>query len=92
MKIIDKKEIPKFKNSFTPLSKTSAGLKKRLRLLQLARRLGNAFKCKVKITFCAAHNMYEVNTTVWHVSENYVSFKGGIVMPVACIDRIKLFG
>ncbi len=91
MKVIDKKDIPKFKNSFTALVKTDAGLKKRLRLLHLARRLGNAFKCKVKIRFCAAHNMYEVNTTVWHVSENYVSFKGGVVIPVACIDKIKLF-
>ena len=91
MKVIDKKDIPKFKNSFTVLVKTDAGLKKRLRLLHLARRLGNTFKCKVKIRFCAAHNMYEVNTTVWHVSENYVSFKGGVVIPVACIDKIKLF-
>jgi hypothetical protein len=92
MTVIEKEEIPKFRNSFTALAKTSAGERKRLRLLQLANQLGNAFKRKVRITFCAAQDMYEVHTTVWHVSENYVSFKGGVIVPVACIDRIKLFG
>lgn len=91
MKVIEKENIPKLKNTFTTLIKTSAGIKKRLRLLQLARRLGNTFKGKVRITFCARHTMYEVRTTVWNVTDKFVSFKGGVIIPVDSIDRIHLF-
>lgn len=58
--------------------------------LQRAERLGNAFKGKVRIIFRTHDNETKiVDTTVWAATEEYVSVKGGMSIPVKAILGIE---
>lgn len=58
--------------------------------LQRAERLGNSFKGKVKIFFRTSENETKVvDTTVWAATDEYVSLKGGMSIPVWAILGIE---
>jgi hypothetical protein len=58
--------------------------------LQRAEKLGNSFKGKVKIFFRTHDNETKVvNTTVWAATDDYVSIKGGMSIPVKAILGIE---
>ena len=51
--------------------------------------LGNLLQTKVKITFEAAdEQVYLVDTTVWAVSDGFISLKGGIYLPIHSILHV----
>jgi hypothetical protein len=52
--------------------------------------LGNTNKHKVTLLFEADGDMYEVETTLWSVTDTHVGLKGGLVLPVACIHHVEL--
>ena len=57
--------------------------------LARAERLGNAFHGKVKIAFhTVTSGIREVSTTVWSTSDDFVSLKGGVMVPVRAISSI----
>ncbi len=65
--------------------------KQRKRDLNLAVQLGNIFKQKVRIFFSDDQSAKCVETTVWMVSENYISLKNGTIIPVQRIKSVSLF-
>lgn len=61
----------------------------RQRDLQKAMVLGNSFKQKVILLFKDYNSNKHLMTTVWHSSSEYISLKGGIVLPVKSIYKIE---
>lgn len=58
--------------------------------LQRAEKLGNSFKGKVKIIFRTHDNETKVvDTTIWSATDDYVSVKGGMTIPVRAILGIE---
>jgi hypothetical protein len=58
--------------------------------LQRAEKLGNGFMGKVKIIFRTSENETKiVDTTVWSATDDYVSLKGGMTIPVRAILGIE---
>lgn len=57
--------------------------------LDKACRLGNEYKGKVKIVFQSEAGIMEVHTTIWNVSTDTISLKGGIFIPISCIYSIE---
>jgi len=53
--------------------------------------LGNTFKRKVKILFNTAKNKFFIHTTVWYVGKDFVTLKGGRVVPISSIYKIHLY-
>ena len=64
-------------------------LRRRLNL-QKAAWLGNTHKHKVTLSFRADQSLYAVQTTVWSVTDTHVGLKGGVVVPIANIERVDL--
>ena len=58
--------------------------------LENATRLGNIEHYKVKIIFGADEGLMMVNTTVWAITNNHVSLKGGITIPINRIYEINI--
>lgn len=59
--------------------------------LQRALSLGNLFRHKVTITYQLYDGISQrVATTVWAVTERYVTLKGGRVIPVHAITKVEL--
>jgi hypothetical protein len=50
--------------------------------LQYSCRLGNEFKGKTVITFETTSGPKSVETTVWSVTDNHVTLKGGLSIPL----------
>ncbi len=61
----------------------------RQRTLEEACRLGNEYKGKVRIVFASQDGIREVHTTIWNVSDEFVSLKSGIFIPIHCIISIS---
>ncbi len=58
--------------------------------LQRAEKLGNSFKGKVKIIFRTHDNETKmVDTTIWSATDDYVSVKGGMTIPVRAILGVE---
>jgi hypothetical protein len=58
--------------------------------LEKALILGNGYQGKVKITLVTADNqVLAVQTTIWSVSDNHVTLKGGTNIPVSSIYSIE---
>lgn len=53
--------------------------------LNYAVRLGNEFKSKTTVTFNTAEGPQSVETTVWSLTENHISLKGGVLIPLNSI-------
>ncbi len=66
-------------------------VEKRKYNLQKAVTLGNLYRHKVSITyFLQAREARRVVTTVWAVTEKYVTLKGGRNIPIRAISDIEL--
>lgn len=53
--------------------------------LEYAVRLGNEFKSKTTVTFNTTDGPRSIQTTLWSISENYISIKGGVLIPLHSI-------
>ncbi len=86
--------IPKeFLNSYTFLKedvlKTEESKIIRASKLEKALKLGNVYHRKVRILFRTMDSLSKmVETTVWFVSGEYVSLKGGVFLPVRAIEDV----
>lgn len=65
--------------------------KQRTRKLKRAEQLGNAYKSKAKILFKSLEGIFKVETTVWATTEQYVSLKGGVLIPIHCIKGVDFY-
>ena len=61
----------------------------RVQALSEACRLGNEFKGKVRIVFMTEQGIREVQTTIWNVSEDAVSLKAGVFIPMHAILYVE---
>ncbi len=59
--------------------------------LERAMIIGNSQQGKVKIVFESDHGKVAVETTVWAATDNYVSLKGGISIPMSSIHEVVLY-
>lgn len=50
--------------------------------------LGNAFHTKVKIVFEDVENMYQVETTIWGLGQDFVLLKQGVFIPRQRIHKV----
>lgn len=72
--------------SFLPAAEDNS--KKWRTELDYAVRLGNAYKGKTSVTFVSTEGIFEVQTTIWAVTENELSLKGGVHIPLKSITDI----
>lgn len=87
---IEKESISSLNFSKADVIPDPEGQKKRMSDLYRSQTLGNLLHTKVKITFEAAdQQIYVVDTTVWAVGNSFVSFKGGIFLPIHCILQVE---
>lgn len=56
--------------------------------LEYAVRLGNEHKGKTAVTFISKEGLFQVETTIWSVTEHELSLKGGIHIPLKSITDI----
>ena len=59
--------------------------------LYTAMLLGNSFKRKVKILFNTVSQKFFVDTTVWSVGKEFVTLKGGRIVPIRSIYKVQLY-
>jgi hypothetical protein len=50
--------------------------------------IGNTYHTKVQIVFEAADGIYQVETTVWATTDEYVLLKGAVYLPIQCIHDV----
>jgi hypothetical protein len=90
VKMIAKEDIPNVKFvSYEVLDKADDKLARREQI-EKAMLLGNASKGKSKIFFMSEDGLLEVETTVWAASDDVVTLKGGVMIPVHCIEKVDL--
>ena len=59
--------------------------------LEKALTLGNGHHGKVGIVFeTETGDAFEVDTTVWALTDSHISLKGGVVIPIAAIKDVLL--
>lgn len=63
-------------------------IKKRLRDLEDALKLGNLEKLKIKIIFEDTTGIKQVETTVWGVTSERIILKQGIVIPIKRVHEV----
>lgn len=88
VKMIAKEEIPNVKFVSYEVLNTKDEIAKRRGRIEEAMVLGNGSKGKSKIFFMAEEGMLEVETTVWSASDEVVTLKGGVMIPVHCIQKV----
>lgn len=89
LEIIDKEQIPNFKFSTKEVLSAPEAQLKRMADLHRAQSLGNLLQSKVKLVFETANgSIFQVETTVWAVGNEFVSLKGGTVIPIRAISKV----
>jgi hypothetical protein len=88
--IIPKEQLTQFRFSSSEVLRGDWEKVYRLFSLRRAERLGNNFKGKVRITFRTFSNeIKSVDATVWSTTDEYVSVKGGMSIPVRAIMSVE---
>lgn len=82
--VIEKEEISSYRIIPAFVDKTAFWLEQ----LNYGVRLGNEFKGKTSITFETTIGPRTIETTVWSVTEKYLSIKGGEAIPLNSIIDI----
>lgn len=90
VKLIEKEEIPKVKFVSYEVLNDKAEKEERRQQIEKAMLLGNSSKGKSKIFFMSEDGLLEVETTVWAASDDVVTLKGGVMIPVHCIEKVDL--
>jgi hypothetical protein len=90
IELIAKEQVPQFKFLSGDVLHTETDKKERFRLLEQAMILGNSYRGKVRIVFETTDGTKSVETTIWHASEDLISLKGGINIPIHSIYEVKL--
>lgn len=85
---IEKEEIKELSFFEHEVLDNKDAIRTRQSLLQRAQRLGNEFKGKVVIQFVATDGPHEVHTTIWDVTSDYITLKGGVAIPIRSISTV----
>lgn len=88
--IIEKEKLPTIRFSKEEVIPEKAAQINRSINLFRAMLLGNIEHCKVNIIFKDQDDiLHKVETTIWSVSEDYISLKGGKNIPIKAITAIE---
>lgn len=87
---IEKETIPELKFPKEEVLSDSAAREERRKKLEQCMLLGNNSKVKVKIYFEDNTGLKEVETTVWTVSEEYISLKQNVMIPIKRIHAVNI--
>lgn len=90
VKMIEKEDIPNVKFVSYEVLNSKEEKEKRRELIENAMLLGNNSKGKSKIFFMSEGGLLEVETTVWAATDDVITLKGGVMIPVHCIEKIEL--
>jgi len=89
LEIIDKEQISNFQFSKKEVLLTLDDQGRRFADLKRAQTLGNLLQSKVKLIFETADSrILQVETTIWAVGSDFISLKGGMVIPVNAIHKV----
>jgi hypothetical protein len=86
--LIEKEDVPKYHCVTYDVLDTSEARAARRSELEKAMILGNNDHVKYKIFFTTTEGVKEVETTVWATTEDTITLKGGVIIPIASINRI----
>jgi hypothetical protein len=89
IELIAKEDIPNFHCVTFDVLDTAEARAERKAELEKAMILGNSEHVKYKIIFTTTDGMKEVETTVWATTEDTITLKGGVVIPIAAINKIS---
>ena len=53
--------------------------------------LGNAYRRKVKLIFETTKGLCQVETTMWAVTEKNVILKGGKIIPIIAVHKVRVY-
>jgi len=87
--IIEKEDIPNFHFVTYDVLDTKESRVDRKAELEKAMILGNSEHVKYKIIFTTTDGLKEVETTVWATTEENVTLKGGVIIPISAINKIR---
>lgn len=89
VKIINKEEIPSVSFVSYEVLNTPEQKAQRKEVLEKAMIIGNNDHGKAKIFFMTEDGMMEVETTVWATSDEVITLKGGVMIPVHSIEKVS---
>jgi len=87
--LVQKEEIENFVFPTESIERTEEQTKELNTKLKDAMSLGNLHQTKIKIIFMDSEGLKEVETTVWVASENFISLKAGVSIPVRRIVEVR---
>jgi len=87
--IIPKEDIHKYHFVTYDVLDTNEARIERKQELEKAMILGNSEHVKIKIFFMTTDGMKEVETTVWATTDETITLKGGVVIPISSISKIS---
>lgn len=88
---VNKEKISSFTFPKGDVLSGSEHIQKRRDDLEMATRLGNNYRRKVKIVFEDAEGVKQVETTIWAAMEKNIALKGGTNIPIRRIHEVKIF-
>jgi len=89
--VLEKEEIPKQHFKHAEVLSDSEEIRQRRDDLEKAMRIGNNDHGKVKIVFETHDGLFQVETTVWSVTQNNVMLKSNAIIPIHSIHQISFF-
>lgn len=90
VKTIEKEELPTIKFVNYDVLNTNEERDTRREQVEKAMILGNSSKGKSKIFFMSQIGLLDVETTVWAASDDVITLKGGLMIPLHAIQKIEL--
>lgn len=85
---ISKEEIPMLEFSNHEVLHSRDEMEHRKQLLLQGMVLGNTYHTKVIIIFESGSGLYQVETTIWATTDDYVLLKGAVYLPIMCIHDV----
>lgn len=84
--LLQKEQIPSIRFANIDVLENPLSILAREKAMERALILGNMEHTKVKITFMDFyHSMYEIETTVWAVTEESICLKGHLYLPKSAV-------
>ena len=85
---ISKEEIPMLDFTNEEVLNSRDEIEHRKQLLLQSMVLGNTYHTKVVIIFEAGSGIYQVETTIWATTDDFVLLKGAVYLPIQCIHDV----
>ena len=85
---IEKENIPRLEFHHHEVLMHPDQISHKKELLHYAMILGNTYHTKVKLIFESMQGIFQVETTVWATTDDFVLLKGGVYLPIKCIHDI----